>query len=61
MLGAVFLFLSSFGMPFNILKIRSNLSGFHQRGFFESDFLSEQKNPLEDLLFFLLTSQEEAA
>ena len=61
MLGAVFLFLSSFGMPFNILKIRSNLSGFHQRGFFESDFLSERKNPVKGLLFFLLTNQEEAA
>ena len=61
MLGAVFLFLSSFGMPFNILKIRSNLSGFNQRGFFESDFLSERKNPVKDLLFLLLTSQEEAA
>ena len=61
MLGAVFLFLSSFGMPFNILKIRSNLSGFHQRGFFESDFLKERKNPVKGLLFFLLTSQEEAA
>lgn len=40
---------------------RSNLSDFHQRGSFESDFLSEQKNLLEDLLFLLLTSQEEAA
>ena len=33
----------------------------HQRGFFESDFLSERKNSVKDLLFFLLTSQEEAA
>lgn len=44
-----------------LLDTRSNLSSFHQRGFFESDFLSEQKNLLEDLLFLLLTSQEEAA
>lgn len=40
---------------------RSNLSDFHQRGSFESDFLSERKNPLKELLFFLLTSQEEAS
>ena len=29
--------------------------------FFESDFLSERKNSVKGLLFFLLTSQEEAA
>ena len=34
---------------------------FSPERFFESDFLSEQKNLLEDLLFLLLTSQEEAS
>lgn len=32
-----------------------------ERFFLRVTFLSEQKNLLKDLLFFLLTSQEEAA
>lgn len=32
-----------------------------ERFFFESDFLSEQKNLVKELLFFLLTSQEKAS
>lgn len=54
------LFPSNSQDPNDTSKYKIKPLWFSPERFFESDFLSEQKNPVKDLLFFLLTSQEEA-